>query len=171
MPDTFPCICTEQKPRRIQCIPIKKRKLLLHRSLQRRIILRILRLFDLKIHMEFRPRCPAFLHLHMVPAIGNPIRDIRQKGIQLLRRNPLLRILCMVIVTIHHQYIRPDEIVLAAVILPVFRAHMVIPHRRLQFFRTVHLHPVRVKAVLCIPCHIRCLQNKPHFLTPPSVLP
>ena len=171
MPDTFPCIRTENEPCRIQCIPVKKRICFLHRRFQCRIIPGIRGSLNGKIHMELRPCRPSVLHLHVIPAERNGITQIRHQVIQLLRRDPFPRIFCMVIVTVHDQHIRMKEVPDTAVILPVTAAHMIMLNCLLQFFRTVHLHPVRVKAVLCIPCHIRCLQNKPHFLTPPSDLP
>ena len=164
MPDARSGIRAENEPCRIQGIPVKKRILLMNRRLQRRIIIRILRFLDLEIHMKLRSGTPAVLFLHMIPAVGNRIGYIRQKLRQLFLCHPLFRILRMVVVTIHHQNIRLHKIILAAVIFPVFCAHMIKLRRLMQFLRGSYFHPVRIKAVLRVGNYIGCMQNQSHSL-------
>ena len=136
----------------------------MNRRLQRRIIIRILRFLNLEVNMKLWSGCLPILFLPMIPAVGNRIGYIRQKFRQLFLCHPLFRILGMVVVTIHHQNIRLHKIILAAVIFPVFCAHMIKLRRLMQFLRGSYFHPVRIKAVLRVGNYIGCMQNQSHSL-------
>ncbi len=132
MPDNFIRIGTEQKPCRIQGIIIKKRIHPPDCPLERRIILRIPRPLYLEIDMELRPRRLSVFFLHVAAARHRRVIHFLKKFLQFPKGDPVLRILRVVIIAVHHHHIRPDEIADIPVILLKFTAHMVKPRRCLQ---------------------------------------
>ena len=102
MPDNLAGICPKDKSGRIQRIVIKEWERFLYRSFDCDIMFRIPCLFYRKIHMELRPRCLTILFLHMIPARCHRIVNFLKKLFQLFKCDPVLRILRMVIVTVHH---------------------------------------------------------------------
>ena len=159
MPDYLSGIRAKDKPCRVQRIIIEKRVLLLDGDLQTGIYLLICNLFDLKINMKPRSLGLAVLHLHVVAAERYCIGKIPEQLFHLLRRDPLFRILGVIVVTVHDRHIGTDEVFLAAVVLLIFTAHMVLLDGFLQLCRVPCFHPVRVQAVLRVRDHIGRLQH------------
>ena len=93
----------------------------------------------------------------MMPAGNNCIIHIPEQVLQLLEGDPLTRLLCVVVVDIHDQHVGPEEVLDAAVVLLINRAHVIEPHRLLQLLRPRDLHRIRIKAVLSILGHPGCL--------------
>ena len=154
MPDHLIGIRPENKSGRIQRIVIEEGKRLLYRSFDGSIMLCVLCLFYGKVHMELRSRSPAVFFLHMVPAWHRRIIHIFQKPFHLVESDPVLRIFGMVVITIHHDDIRLQEVTDIAVVLLKLSAHMVKPDRFLQVIPRLDLFPVRIQAVLRIRSHV-----------------
>ena len=147
MPDALTDIRPIDEPRGIQSIPIKEIPSLVDTDLQRLVLIRIRDLPGLKVHMHPRSRSHTVLILHVVPAERYCIGKVSHHFIQLLRRDPVLRILGMVIINIHDHHVCPEEVLDAAVILLILTADMVHFDGFPQILRRRYFHPVGIKAV------------------------
>ena len=168
MPDGVTHIRAEDKPGGVQRVVIKEGVLPIDGFLHRRVVIRVLRGLNLKVHMKLGPGCLAVLLQHVMPAEGDGVADIRHHLIQLFRRNPLRRVLRVVVVAVHDENIGLPEVLLAAVVVVILRAHVIHFDGFLKFLGAGNLRPVWVEAVLFITDEVRCLQNQFHAC--PSIL-
>ena len=104
--------------------------------------------------MELRSCRLAVLNLHMVPAWCRCIVDAVKQLFQLLERDPVGRIVRMVIIAIHHDDIGLKEVNDTAVVVLELTAYMVKTDCCLQIFPGADFCPVRVKTVLGIGSHV-----------------
>ena len=147
----------------VQRVVIEKGKHLLNLFLQRGVLIRVCDRLDLKVHMELRARSAGVFHLHVVAAERDGVGDIRQHLIQLFRCDPFVRILAVIIVAVHHDDIRAEEVVGIPVSAPIFSAHMIGMNSRLKLFSAGDLHAVGIETVLLIADDVSCLHDQFHF--------
>ena len=165
MPDGVTHIRAEDEPGGIQGVVIEEGVFPVDGFLERRVVIRVLRGLDLKVHMELGPGCLAVLLQHVMPAEGDGVADIRHHLVQLFRRDPLRRVFRVVIVAVHDENIGLTEVLLAAVIVVILRAYVIHLDGFLKLLGAGDLRPVRVEAVLLIADDVRRLQNQLHACT------
>ena len=168
VPDGVAHIRAEDKPGGVQRVIVEEGILAEDGFLQGGVVICILCWLDLEIHMELRSRSLTVLRKKMMPAERNRVADVRHHLIQLFRRNPLRRVLRVVVVAVHDHHVRLTEVVRVAVIVVVFRAHVIHPDSLLKLLGAGDLHPIGVVAVPFIAQDVRCLQNQFHAC--PSIL-
>ena len=155
----------ENEPGRVQRPGIKERELLLYGPFQRRARLPVRERVMGKVHMEPRPCGPPLLRLHVVPARhhdkGHVLPD---PFLQVFRMNPVLRVVRMAVVTVHHIHIAGEEIIPAPAAVPKLRAHMVKRHHLHAVILIVNDPPVGIQAVLRVPLAVRRVKCHPHAL-------
>ena len=147
MPDHFMGIAPVDKPSGIQSIVVIERICQINILLKPCVESCVRNRLHIEIHMEPRPRAFPVLFLHMMPAERNGIADILILVSQALRRDPVIRIIRVVVVHIHHHAVRTDKVIDAPVIVLVLGADMVMRHSRLQPVSVRYLFPVRIHAV------------------------
>ena len=165
MPDGVTHIRAEDEPSSIQGVVIEEGVFPVDGFLERRVVIRILRRLDLKVHMELGPGCLAILLQHVMPAEGDGVADIRHHLVQLFWCDPLSRVFRVVIVAVHDENIRLPKVLLAAVVVVILRAHMIHLDGFLKLLGAGNLRPVRVEAVFLIADDVRRLQNQLHACT------
>ena len=114
--------------RRVQRFRIDKRQCCRQPFLQRRVGCFIGDLVNGKHRVELRSRDPAVLHLHVVPAVVHRHGYIRQRFVDLFRPYPVLRVVGVIVVKLNRDTVAADEIIVAAVAVLIFRAHVIAPH-------------------------------------------
>lgn len=97
--------------------------------------------------MEFGPRSLPVLLPHMEAAEVNGKGDAGKVLGYVLRGNPVLRVLRVVVVAIHRETVAPDEVVAVAVAVPVLSADIVVADGGLQRGFIQHHLLVQVGAV------------------------
>ena len=157
MPDGVTHIRAEDEPGGIQGVVIEEGVFPVDGFLERRVVIRVLRGLDLKVHMELGPGCLAVFLQHVMPAEGDGVADIRHHLVQLFRRDPLRRIFRVVVVAVHDENIGLTEVLLAAVVVVILRAHVIHLDGFLKLLGAGDLRPVRVEAVLLIADDVRRL--------------
>ena len=165
MPDGVTHIRAEDEPGGIQGVVIEEGVFPVDGFLERRVVIRVLRGLDLKVHMELGPGCLAVLLQHVMPAEGDGVADIRHHLVQLFRRDPLRRVFRVVVVAVHDENIGLTEVLLAAVVIVILRAHVIHLDGFLKLLGAGDLRPVRIEAVLLIADDVRRLQNQLHACT------
>ena len=124
----------EDEPGGVQRLGVKERELLLYGFLQRCARLPVCNRIMRKVHMESRPCGLPLLRFHIVPTRHHNKRHILPNlPFQILRMNPVCRIVRMGIVAVHHVHIAGKEMIPAPAAVLEFGAHMVERH---------HLHTV-----------------------------
>jgi hypothetical protein len=78
--------------------------------------------------------------------------------------NPVLRVVGMGIVAVHHVHIAGEEVIPAPAAVLKFRTHMVERHHLHAIILIVNDAPVGVKAVLRIPPAVRRVKSHFHAL-------
>ena len=141
------CGGAEEESGGIQRIGVKVREdgvdQLLHIAVERRVG----HIVDGKEHMEFGPRSLPVLLPHMEAAEVNGKGDAGKVLGYVLRGNPVLRVLRVVVVAIHRETVAPDEVVAVAVAVPVLSADIVVADGGLQRGFIQHHLLVQVGAV------------------------
>ena len=162
---------SKDEPGGVQRLGVKERELLLYGFLQSGTDLPIRNGIMREVHMEPRPCGLPLLRLHVVPARHHNERHILPNlPFQILRMNPVIRIVRMGIVAVHHVHIAGEEVIPAPAAVLEFGAHMVECHHLHAVILIVNDAPVGIKAVLCVPpavrrikCHFHTLHTSSQF--------
>ena len=141
------CGGAEEEPGRVECIGIKVREngidQLLHIAVERRVG----HIVDGKEHMEFGSRSLSVFLPHIEAAEMDGKGDAGKLLENILRSNPVLRVLRVVVVTIHREAVAPDEVVAVAVAVLVLGADIIVADGCLQRGFVQHNMLVRIGAV------------------------
>ena len=157
----------EDEPCGIQRLGIEEREFLLNGFLQSRTRLPIRDWVMREVHMKPRPCGLPLLRLHVVPARHHNERHILPDFlIQVFRMNPVLRVVGMGIVAVHHVHIAGEEVIPAPAAVFEFRTYMVKCHHFQNIILIVNDAPVGINTVLCIAPAVR--RVKCHFQDNPT---
>ena len=114
-----------QETRRIESVAVEERKCIVDLALQRSIGVGIADHMNREIYMESGTGSLTVLRLHVIAAENKDIWYIREQSIELLRSDPVIGIIAVVVVAVHREIVRHNETILAAVAVFVLRTHMV----------------------------------------------
>ena len=114
-----------QETRRIESVAVEERKCIVDLALQRSIGVGIADHMNREIYMESGTSSLTVLRLHVIAAENKDIWYIREQSIELLRSDPVIGIIAVVVVAVHREIVRHNETILAAVAVFVLRTHMV----------------------------------------------
>ena len=106
---------------------------------------------NLEIHMETGAGRLALLCFHMVAAERNRVIQVTELVREILRRDPLLRIIAVIVVHIHDADIGLLKIGYRSVVSFILRADVIPGHGSAEFFFVGDQLPVGVQAVFSIP--------------------
>ena len=134
----------------IERIIIKERECRVDLPLECCIGVGIVDQVDLEIYMETRSRRHSVFRLHVIAAEHKDIRHIREQFIQKLRRDPLCRIVAVIVVTVHRDIVRENKVVLAAGVILVFRTDVVAALHLCHIRLRGHNDLIRVDAVCLV---------------------
>ena len=157
------CICSEEETCSVKCIFIKKGEYFLHFSFKHGVYIPVCNCGDLKVHMEAGSCGFCTFRQIMMPAISNCKSNIGKCRFDIIYRNPVRRIVRMVIIAVHAKAVRPDEVILAAIVILVFCHNMVKANSGRKALCISHFDFVWIKAVLCITAAFCCEKGKFHF--------
>ena len=118
---------------------------------------------DLQKRMELGPRGFAVLFLHMIPAVMDADRHVREDGAQVLRRYPFVGILRVVVIELDSEAVTGDEVRLAAIAVFILGADVIVSDCLREGCRIGHLSLVRVQAV-AFPSDAVRIENIEHEL-------
>ena len=97
--------------------------------------------------MEPGPGALALLGQVVVTAEVEADRDVREQAENLLRGNPLLRVLAVPVITIQRQAVGANEVLVGTIALGVFNRHIILAHGLPERFLVSGADLVRIKAV------------------------
>ena len=97
--------------------------------------------------MEPGPGALALLGQVVVTAEVEADRDVREQAENLLRGNPLLRVLAVPVITIQRQAVGANEVLVGTIALGVFNRHIILAHGLPERFLISGADLVRIKAV------------------------
>ena len=151
----------EEEPCRVQCLSIKVREVFVYLLLHGRILLRACAFLNWKQHMELRPCQSAVLGLHVgTGEVDNHLHT--PEGVsQILRRQPVGRVIRVVVVNIKGQAIGTNKVRSIAVIAFIFRTYIIMGKGFFQSLITEVRQPVGIPAVLRVVSGI-CVINCKH---------
>lgn len=120
--------CAKEESCRIQRFGIEVRKDAVHTLFQGAVFSGISHLIDQEQHMELGARSLAALFLHAVAAEMNGKGDIRKRPAYILRCDPFIRAFRMIVVAVHAQAGRGQEVGVRAVAFLIGNAHIIPAH-------------------------------------------
>ena len=85
--------------------------------------------FDGEQAMESRPCGFLILGFHMMATEVNRQRHIREVAAHVVRGDPFVLVVGMVVIAVHAETVARDEIAAAAIVALIFGAHIVMPDR------------------------------------------
>ena len=139
--------CPVEESRRVERVRIQVGEDLVQELLQRGISLVVGHRVDLEEQMEARPCGLPVLGTIVVAAVVDGKEDAGQRLPDIRWRLPVCRIIRVVVVAVDGKAVRGDEVVVAAVVVPVLGAHMVVGDGSLEARLIDDLDRVRVDAV------------------------
>ena len=161
----FRICCAEEEPRGVQSFGIEVGEDGVDQLLHTAVRYGIRHALDGEQHMELRAGRLAVLLTHVVAAVVNGECDTGKSRTDIRRSDPIRGILGVVVVTVHRQTIRADEIFPAAVVIPVFGAYIVMRDSLCQTGGIGDLAFVWIGAVTWIADAICGADRERHFNT------
>ena len=110
--------------------------------------------------MELRPGCLATFYLHIVAAIMNRKGHAREGICNIGWIFPILRVIRVVIVTVHWKAVAAKEISVVPVTPCVLRAHIVMGDSLFQSGMICNIDLVRIQTVSRLPHTVRMVNGK-----------
>ena len=120
--------CAKEESCRIQRLGIEVREDAVHALFQGAVFCGIRHLIDQEQHMELGTRSFAALFLHAVAAEMNGKGDIRERPAYILRGDPFIRAFRVIVVAVHAQTGRGQEVGVRAVAFLIGNAHIIPAH-------------------------------------------
>ena len=139
--------CPVEESRRVERVRIQVGEDLVQELLQRGISLVVGHRVDLEEQMETRPCGLPVLGTIVVAAVVDGEEDAGQRLPDIRWRLPARRIIRVVVVAVDGKAVRGDEVVVAAVVVPVLGAHVVVRDGSLEARLIDDFDRVRVDAV------------------------
>ena len=146
--------CAEEESSGIQRLGIEVRENAVHALFQGTVVSGICHLFDQEQHMELRARSLAALFFHAVAAEMYSEGDVRERPAHIFRGDPIIRVVGVIVITVHAQTGRGQEIGVGAIAFLIGNAHIVTAHDLTQKGCIRDNCLVRVAAVALITCTV-----------------
>ena len=131
----------------VQRVGVEEGEDRLHLTLQCAVGSGVRQLRDRKEAVEFGPRTLTVFHLVVVAAVVDGKGHIRQRFVELLRRDPFSRVLTVIVVAVEYKTGGFDEVDIIAVAVFVLHGHIVVHHGSGKGVSVRDLHSVGVGAV------------------------
>jgi hypothetical protein len=104
-----------------------------------------------------------------VIAVVNGKRDTGKSCFHISGLHPFVRVLGVVVVTVHRQAVATNEVIAATIVVAVFRANIIPTDRRTKIRCIGYLCFMRIGAVAGITNEVRMIYGK-HLEPPPNLL-
>ena len=99
----------------------------------------------------------------MMAARYQAVADIREQLIHLFCCNKLIRISCVVVIHIHHNHIRRNEIVVASVVILIRSTDMIFFDCFFKRLLAIDYYLIWIVAVRSVSSAVSCVNNKVHL--------
>ena len=110
--------------------------------------------------MKLRPgRLPVFL-AHIVAAVMDRKADIGESGSNVSRRNPVCRILGVVVVTIHRETVRTEKVIAISIAVFILCTDIIVANRCPQAVLIRDFDLIGIGAVAGITDDVGAIQGK-----------
>ena len=151
---------SEEEPGGIQRLGIEIRENGADQLFQVAVFLRFLHWINRKQHMELRPGCLTAFYLHVVAAVMN-CKGYAWEGIGDIRWIfPIIRVIRVVIVTVHWKAVAAEKIGVVSVTPCVLRTHIVMGDSLFQSGLIYNIDLVRIQTVSRLPHTVRMVNGK-----------
>ena len=159
--DLHLCIgCSEEEPGGIQRLGIEIRKNGANQLFQVAVFLSVLHRVNRKQHMELWPSCLTALYLHVVAAVMNCKGHAREGICNIGWIFPIIRVIRVVIVTVHWQAVAAEKIGVVTVTPRILCAHIVMGDSLFQSGLICNIDLVRIQTVSRLPHTVRMVNGK-----------